>query len=191
MNAQTNPEYSLYSFYDPGTFQLIVRRGESINQHQAKRLKELDFYEMAVEGEIGTDVDRFKQRFGVLIPTIPQDVQPNGWGKSKNALAYVSITKRKGTFQINGTAMAQYLSSPQWQKVVTEPFRLLNLDLQDLTIQGYVIGGMVGERRQARAITHALATALVALAKDTAEIESCRQSLKGKFIITPTPPNWR
>jgi ribosomal protein S9 len=184
-------EFAQADFYDPDTFQIIVRRGEVIHPRQAHRLKELDFYEMAVEGEVGTDADRFKQRFGVLISIIPQEVQPNGWGKSKNALASVSITNRKGVFQINGVAMPQHMTSPQWQKVVLEPFHLLNLDPQDYAIQGYVIGGMSGERRQARAIAHALATALVALGKDATETESRHQSLKGKFIITPTPPNWR
>jgi len=125
---------SLYTFYDPETYRILVRAGQPITEEVEQRLKELGFYEIAME--------------------------KIGFGRKGCAWAYVRLRSGKGKVVIDGQPAEQRFGWRDW-KVLLKPFEIVGLKASEWDIEGKVEGSSRGSKAQIRALIYAIAGALV------------------------------
>lgn len=139
---------SLYTFYDPETYRILVRSGQPISEEVERRLKELSFYEVAVKG--GQGENEFVQVVAERI----------GFGRKGYAWAYVRLKSGEGRVVINGRPAEQQFGWLSW-KVLLKPFEIVGIEASEWDMEGKVEGSSRGSKAQVRALLNAIAGALV------------------------------
>lgn len=127
---------SCYTFYDPQTFIVFVEAGQEITGEIEQKLKELGFYEFAVQGQ-----------------------ELLGIGHCKRAWAWVCLRLGAGKVTINGKLARRLFGWLGWRDLL-KPFGVTGIEASQWDIDGKVEGSACGSRAQMRALQHAIANAL-------------------------------
>lgn len=139
-------------YYDPDTWEVFLRAGDRMDQAAVDRLDLLGL--ASTEAELQG-----------LLPGEQSAPQWIGWGRHKSAVAQVVLRAGSGELRVNGQALSEYFSkSPGKAKEFLQ--RLLTLEavkqiLEEMEVIIQVQGSGPESSRQARAVAHALARALV------------------------------
>ena len=131
---------SSHDFFDPNDFGLFLRRGQKITPKVAEKL----------------------EKMGIRSSQVVEDlIVWMATGKKKQVVAWARVGAGEGKFLINGVEAHEHFVSQQQLDEVLTPFRIAGLDTADHDIRVKVEGSEAKHKRHRRAITVAIAGALV------------------------------
>ena len=130
-----------YDFFDPNTYKLFVRKGETITPQTAEKLRQIGVRPSQVVEEL---------------------VEWMAIGKKKRVKAWARIEEGQGKFLVNGKEAHEYFPLDE----ILSPFRIANLDPKRYDIHVKVDGSIPKYKKHRRAIAFAVAGALVCMANN-------------------------
>ena len=131
---------SSYDYFDVDTYRLFLRKGQRITLKVVEKLDQMGIHPSQVIEDLI-----------VWMAT----------GKKKQVMAWAIVEAGEGKFLINGVEAHEYFVSQQQLDEVLTPFRIAGLDTADHDIRVKVEGSEAKHKRHRRAITVAIAGALV------------------------------